>query len=187
MTDDEIMASRKTLTEIGGLIIITQLLIGLIFGYDPDDEDRYEKLRKKSGALPLPFTVDDPNHPFKAVGWFENHLLNLAIQVESEADSWLPWFGMGFDDYLGIIKMESIATSATLERWMDLFGGFADYIDYLITGDTSALYKRSVGAYEWQQEGSVKLMNPLMQSIALTGKVVQPIDAVKSLESRERR
>jgi hypothetical protein len=187
MTDDEIVASRKTLTEIGGLIVITQLLIGLIFGYDPDDEDRYEKLRKKSGALPLPFTVDDPNHPFKAIGWFENHLLNLAIQVESESDSWLPWFGMGFEDYLGIVKMESIATSATLERWIDLFGGTADYIDYLITGDTSALYKRSVGPYVWQQEGSGKLWNPLMQSIALTGKVAQPIDAMKSLESRKRR
>jgi hypothetical protein len=187
MTDDEIRASRKTLTEIGMLALISQLFIGLIFGYDPDDEDRYEKLREKSGALPLPFVVDDPNHPFKATGWFENHLLNLAIQVESENDSWLPWFGMGLDDYMGMVKMESIATSATLERWIDLFGRSADYVDYLVTGDKSALYKRAVGPYSWQQEGSAKLWNPLMQTFSVTGRVVEPIGAIKSLESRERR
>ena len=187
MTEDEIIASKKTLTEMGLLAIISQLLISVIFGYDPDDEERYEKLRKKSGALPLPFVVEDPDNPFKGIGWFENHLLNLAIQVESENDSWLPWFGMGFDDYMGIIKMESVATSATLERWIDLFTRFSDYIDYLVTGDTSALYKRAVGPYSWQQEGSAKVLNPLMQTLSITGKVTQPIDAIKSLESRERR
>jgi hypothetical protein len=187
MTEDEIRASKQTLAEIGLLALISQLFIGLIFGYDPDDEDRYEKLRKKSGALPMPFVVDDPNHPFKATGWFENHLLNLAIQVESENDSWLPWFGMGLDDYMGMVKMESIATSATLERWIDLFGRSADYVDYLVTGDQSALYKRAVGPLSWQQEGSAKLWNPLMQTFSVTGKVVEPIGAIKSLESRERR
>jgi hypothetical protein len=187
MTSDEVLASRKTLTEVALLALLSQIFIGLLFSWDSDDEDRFEKLRQKSGALPIPGVAKDPDHPFKAKGWFENHLLNLAIQVEAENDSWLPLPGMGLDDYANMIKMESIATSATIDRWVSLIGQTTNYMDYLITGDTDALYKREVGPYQWQQEGSAKALNHLMKTLTFTGSSVEPIQGIKGLESRENR
>jgi hypothetical protein len=187
MTSDEVIASRKTLTEVALLALLSQIFIGLLFSWDSDDEDRFEKLRQKSGALPIPGVAKDPDHPFKAKGWFENHLLNLAIQVEAENDSWLPLPGMGLDDYANMIKMESIATSATIDRWVSLIGQTSNYMDYLITGDTDALYKREVGPYQWQQEGSAKALNHLMKTLTFTGSSVEPIQGIKGLESRENR
>ena len=187
MTEGEIMASKKTLAEIGLLVILSQLLIGLLFGWDPDDEDRYEKLRQKSGALPFLGVADDPDHPFRAQGWFENHLLNLAIQVEAENDSWLPYPGMGLDAYADMFKLESIAMTATVDRWVDLIGQATNYVDYLVTGDQKALYKREVGPYDWQQQGSAKFLNHLMKTLTFTGTSVEPIQGIKGLESRENR
>jgi hypothetical protein len=187
MTEGEIMASKKTLAEIGLLVLLSQLLIGLLFGWDPDDEDRYEKLRQKSGALPFIGVEDDPEHPFRAQGWFENHLLNLAIQVEAENDSWLPYPGMGLDAYADMFKLESIAMTATVDRWIDLIGQATNYVDYLVTGDQKALYKREVGPYEWQQQGSAKFLNHLMKTLTFTGTSVEPIQGIKGLESRENR
>jgi hypothetical protein len=187
MTEGEIMASKKTLAEIGLLVLLSQVLIGLLFGWDPDDEDRYEKLRQKSGALPFIGVEDDPEHPFRAQGWFENHLLNLAIQVEAENDSWLPYPGMGLDAYADMFKLESIAMTATVDRWVDLIGQATNYMDYLVTGDQKALYKREVGPYEWQQQGSAKFLNHLMKTLTFTGTSVEPIQGIKGLESRENR
>jgi hypothetical protein len=187
MTEAEVIASRKTLTEIALLALLSQIFIGLLFGWDPDDEDRYEKLRQKSGALPFPGVAEDPDHPFKVKGWFENHLLNLSVQVEAENDSWLPWPGMGLDDYANMVKMESIATTATIDRWVSLISQTTNYFDYLITGDTDALYKREVGPYEWQQQGSAKFLNHLMKTLTFTGSSVEPIQGIKGLESRENR
>lgn len=187
LTDVEKAASRKTLTELGGLVLIQQLVIGLLYGYDDDDEDRFEKLRQKSGALPYLFVAEDPEHPFQAGGWFSNHLLNLAVQVESENDSWLPLPGWGLNDYGNIIKMESIAMTATIDRWISLVTQFTNYLDYVLTEDTDALYKRDVGPYEWQQQGAAKFLNHLAKSFTFTGTSVDPILAIKNLESRENR
>jgi hypothetical protein len=186
-TDDERAAMLKTTTELALLAVTNYLLIGLLFGYDDDDDDRYEKLRDKSGSLPFLGVADDPSHPFKAGGWFANHLLNLAVQVEAENDGWIPLPYLGLDDYMNMLKLESPAIGATLGRWSDLFTGIVDYMDYLITGDTSALYKREVGPYNWQQQGGTKFFNTLAKMGSLTGTTVEPIQGIKGLESRERR
>ena len=185
--DDEIAAMRKTMAEVMIMSITNYLVIGLIFGYDDDDEDRYEKLRQRSGALPFLGVADDPEHPFKATGWFANHLLNLAIQVEAENDGWMPLPYLGLNDYLNMLKLESPSVGATLGRWKDFFVGATDYMDYLITGDTTALYKREVGPYNWQQQGSIKFLNTLAKMFTFTGTTVEPIQNIKGLESRERR
>jgi hypothetical protein len=175
------------MVEVGLMAVTNYLIIGLLFGYDDDDEDRYEKLRDRSGALPFLGVADDPEHPFKASGWFANHLLNLAIQVEGENDGWIPLPYLGLKDYLSMAKMESVAIGATVGYWVDFFEGVTDYMDYLISGDTSALYKRGVGPYNWQQQGGVKFFNTLGKMVSLSGSTIEPIQGIKGLESREKR
>ena len=94
---------------------------------------------------------------------------------------------MGLDAYADMFKLESIAMTATVDRWVDLIGQATNYVDYLVTGDQKALYKREVGPYDWQQQGSAKFLNHLMKTLTFTGTSVQPIQGIKGLESRENR
>jgi hypothetical protein len=186
MTPNEVTAMKKTITEVGMLLLISELIIGFLFDFDPDDEDKYEKLRQKSGPFPGLFVAED-EHPFKAPGWFSNHMLNLALQVRAENDSFIPYPRWGLQDYGNLLNMESVSLQATLDMYIKLFTGITDYADYKLTGDQTALYKREVGPYYWQQEGGLKFANYLAKTLSLSGTTVEPVVAISGLQSRERR
>lgn len=186
MTDTEKAAARKTLTEVGLLAFLNIFLIGMMFGWDDDDEDKYEKRRLKSGALPLPFVSEDPEHPFHIGGWFANHALNLALQVEAENDSWIPLPGMGLQDYASMLKLESIALSSGIDRYVYFFSELENILSYYVTGDTSGLYKREAGPYTWQQEGDFKFWNHLAKMLSLTGRAIEPVEDIEVVTKRNR-
>jgi DNA-binding SARP family transcriptional activator len=180
MNDQEKMAVKKTLAEVGLLTIIGVLVVGVLFGYDSDDEDRYEKLRKKSGPLPI-FGAGDEQNPFVLNGWLSNHLLGLAIAVRQENESWLPVPYMGLDDYNGMLKVEGAALKTTVTSYVRIL---EDVVD-LVKGDPSARYKREVGPLPWQQEGGLKIASHAAKMIGITGKITEPIVGLKSTESFE--
>ena len=186
MTPNEITAMKKTVTEVGMLLLISELIVAFLFDFDPDDEDKYEKLRQKSGPFPGLFVADD-EHPFKAPGWLSNHMLNLALQVRAENDSFIPYPRWGLQDYGNLLNMESVSLQATLDMYIKLFTGITDYADYKLTGDQTALYKREVGPYYWQQEGGVKILNYAAKTLSLSGTTVEPVVAISGLQSRENR
>jgi hypothetical protein len=186
MTPNEVTAMKKTIMEVGMLLLISELIVGFLFDFDPDDDEKYEKLRQKSGPFPGLFVADD-EHPFKAPGWFSNHMLNLALQIRAENDSFIPYPRWGLQDYSNILNMESVSLKATLDMYIKLFTGITDYADYKLTGDQTALYKREVGPYYWQQEGGVKFVNHLAKTLSLSGTTVEPVVAISGLQSRENR
>jgi hypothetical protein len=179
LTDTEREAASKVMMEGGLLVLFNSVLLGLLFGWDDDDEDRFAKLRDKSDALPLPFTTDNPDRDFRLNGWLSNHLLNLTLQIEAENDSWIPLPGMGLRDYKDIALMNSAALSATFGRWEELITS--------LTGMASGeVYKRSAGPYEWQQEGRYKFWNHLGKLLTFTGTTTEPIQAIETLDKRNR-
>lgn len=180
MNDQEKMAVKKTLAEVGLLTIISVLVVGVIFGYDSDDEDRFEKLRQKSGPLPILGAEDDKN-PFRLQGWLSNHLLSLSIAVRQENESWLPVPYMGLDDYNGMLKAEGAALKTTVTSYVRIL---EDVVD-LVQGDPSARYKREVGALPWQQEGGLKIVNHAAKMIGITGKITEPVTGLKATEAFE--
>lgn len=180
MNDQEKMAVKKTLAEVGLLTIIGVLVVGVLFGYDSDDEDRYEKLRKKSGPLPI-FGAGDEQNPFVLSGWLSNHLLALSVAVRQENESWLPVPYMGLDDYNGMLKAEGAALKTTVTSYVRIL---EDVVD-LVKGDPSARYKREVGPLPWQQEGGLKIVSHAAKMIGVTGKITEPIVGLKSTESFE--
>ena len=186
MTDTEKAAARKTLTEVGLLTVLNVFIIGIMFGWDPDDEEKYEKRRMKSGALPLPLVAEDPEHPFHMGGWFANHLLNLSLQIEAENDSWIPLPGMGLSDYASMLKLESIALSSGIDRYVSLFTELANMADYYATGDEQGLYKRDAGPYEFQKEGRFKFWNHLAKMFAATGRTIEPVEDIEIVTKRNR-
>jgi hypothetical protein len=181
MTPDQIVSLKKVSMDTIMLVVLQEILVKLFFGFDPDDEDRFEKLRQKSGPLPTPFTSDSED-PFHMDGWISNHLLNLAMQTRAENEAWIPWPGMGLDDYLGLIKMESISVKSTMDYYQNIFTYLIDYV----SGDPSGRYKRDVGPYNWQQEDSSKFVNQLMKVMSISGTNVEPIILVRNLQKRDK-
>lgn len=185
MTDTERQASKKVMMEGGLLLLFNLVLLGLLFGWDDDDEEKYAKLRAKSDALPLPFVTDNPDRDFKLNGWFSNHLLNLTMQIEAENDSWIPVPGLGLNDYADIFQLNSVALSSTIGSYTNLINQLYQMADYAVTGDTDALYKRTAGPYDWQTEGKFKFWNHLGKILTFTGTSVEPIKSIENLQRRE--
>lgn len=179
MTPRELAAAKKVGIELG-IIILGSALIGLLFDYDDDDEERYAKLREKSGPLPGLFVADTP-FEFNATGWMENQSLFLAKTTMNELEAMTPMFG--YDDYINMLKLDSVAVSSTVVN----MGKTIQAITQLLINDPSSMYKRAVGPYEWQQEGEYKTLNYLLKSVGLSGKIIDPVNALKNFESAQNR
>jgi len=97
--------------------------------------------------------------------------------------SFLPFPGYGLDDYRAMLDFNSIAFGNTLSNYVKTM----DNLLGLLTDDPSAYYKRAVGPYEWQDEGSPKVLNYLLKSIGVSGNQVDPVTRLKNLESIQNR
>jgi hypothetical protein len=177
LTRDEKADILKTIAEIL-IVTIPTALLGLLFGWDPEDEDKYEKLRKKSGPLPLPGVVEDPRYPFRLGGYLENHALLLLMGLRNENESFIPWPNYGLDDYVGVLNLKSIAIDPVFKRMEDIL----TMLIAEITGDDKAYYKRAIGPYAWQQEDGHKLHNYLFKTVGITGSAADPIKGIKDLQ-----
>jgi len=181
MTKEEKISLKKFATELI-VALASSILIRLLFSYDEDDEDRFEKLRQKSGPLPLPFTNESP-YKFNFGGYMSNQALFLAKATLNENTAFLPFPGLGLDDYRAMLDFNSIAFGNTLSNYVKIL----DNLTGLMLGDEGAKYKKDVGPYVWQDEGSPKWINFFFKSIGLTGSQVDPVVRLKNLESMQNR
>jgi hypothetical protein len=182
MTPDEKAATLRVATEVGMLVAST-VAMGLVFGWDPDDEEKYEKLRAQSGALPFPFTAEDPERPFDGGGFMEVHALHLLMNIRAENEQFIPLPGYGLNDYTAMLDLKSIAFGPTLKSYGQLFDDLAQ----MATGSDKAYYARETGPYYWQQEGGSKFLAHLATMFGLTGSTLDPAKAVKGFQSAQAR
>jgi hypothetical protein len=167
MTAEEKAAFKKITTEGIGLMLLA-LAVGLLFGYDPGDEDRFEKMRQRQ-------------EEFGALGWTANHTLYQLITVKRENMAFISpqeWIQYG--------DVTSIAFGPTVKVYMKILQDFY----YITTGDEKALYKSDVGPYPWQQKDEdgtfdYKLWNHLLGLYGIKGKNYDPIHAIKTNEQFE--
>jgi len=177
MLPHEKVAMKKMLTELV-VALAAGMLINLLFNYDEDDEDRFKKLKAKSGFLPLPWTREQGTE-FNLGGYMSNHLLFLSKATLNENTAFIPLPGYGLDDYKNVLNMDSIAFGNTITNYVKMLNG----LWMLMSGDEGAYYERSVGPYAWQDEGSPKLLNYLGKSLGLTGTQVDPATRLKNMET----
>jgi hypothetical protein len=182
MTQEEKKASLRMMTEVGSLLAIN-LAMSLLFGWDADDDDKYERLRQKSGALPFPFVSDDPNREFNGWGYLETHMLYLLMNVRAENEQFIPLPGYGLDDYSAMLDLKSIAFGPTVQTYKDIFEDALDMLE----GDESAYYKRQVGPYDWQQEDGAKILAHTARTLGLTGSTIDPVKGIKGFQSVQAR
>lgn len=177
MTPEEKAAYRKVVIEVLALIALTALLAPFL-GWDPEDEDRFQKLKERSGNMPFFGLVpDDPEHPFNMGGWLMNHSLLLTLSVRAENESFIPWVGFGLDNYQEILTdVSSIGFGPTLEAYKKILE--YEYMD--LTGDKRARYAKDSGPYEWQKEGGSKAYTEFFKALGLSGGTLSPQQAIKN-------
>jgi hypothetical protein len=173
----EKQAALKFAFEVTALILLTQLM-GLLFGWDPEDDDRFKKLRAMSGALPGPGVEGKEGREFDAMGWLELHSLHLMMQVRAENEQFNLITG-GTAPYTSLLSLKGIALGPTVESyqtiWGDLKGMYKD--------DPKAYYKRDVGPMAWQKKGDAKFYNHFMKMFGVTGKQYDPAKAIENFQS----
>jgi hypothetical protein len=177
---EEKAAILRTVTEFVGLYVL-YLAISMMFGFDPDDEDKYEKLRDKSGPLPFLGVRDEGDFDFK--GYMENHAMLLLMNIRAENGQFMPLPGLGLNEYMEHLNFKSIAVGPTLDAYTDIL----EDLLYMATGDDSARYARDAGPYRWQSEGEYKIWNRMARVFGLTGSSVDPVRSIRNLRSIQTR
>ncbi len=169
LTKEEKSGMVKTLME-GALIALSAIAIYFIFGYDPDDEERFKKLKQRE--------LD-----YGFAGVMSNHLLYQVMAVKSENEAFFPVIGT--QDMISLVQNTSIA----LGHVKNLYRISADLGNMMI-GDDAARYKSDVGPYPWQMKNEdgtfdYKLWNHIGAVWGVKGKNYDPITAIKSKETAE--
>jgi hypothetical protein len=157
-------------------IIALALTAGMMFGYDPDDKDRFKKIKERSGAL----GTDE----FKTWGFIQNQLLLLNLGVLSETSAFVPLppvagVSLGLDDY---IKIASTTTSA-FGNTISLYAKIIDSTFKLLTGNEKAYYTRDEGSYPWQEKDAPKVVGQLLRTVGITGSSGDVAQAIESFEN----
>ena len=177
MTKEEKMAALKFVIEIGSIYLIS-FAMSALFGWDDKDPDRFEKLRKKSGALGVPGIVSDDERPFNLNGWMQNHALHLLMQVRAENEQFNLITG-GTNPYTSLLNLKAIAMGPTVESyekiWTDL--------KLLTKGDDKAYYSRDVGPFSWQKKEQAKFKNHFLRMFGFTGKTYDPALGIENFQS----
>lgn len=175
LTSEDKIAIMKTFTEMVSLYLLL-FLASAIFGWDPEDKDRYEKLREKSGHIPLLGTSDNKGTPFDLGGFISLHTLNLLLQVESENDQFINPKAL-----LDVIDLKSLVMGPTV----DTYSKIADDIIMTLSGDSHAYYARRVGPYVWQDEEGWKLTAHFAKMYGLTGSSIDPAQGLTNFDKAQ--
>ena len=162
MTSDEKVALRKVFSE-GVSLALMGIAVGLLFGYDPDDPDRFNKLRQRQ--------LD-----YGALGYLSNHLLYQLISVKSENELLVPI--AGFNDFNEFLDKTTLASGPVIGNSLKILQD----LWYVAWGDERAMYKQDVGPYPWQTEGNYKLWNHIGGIFGVKGKNYDAIWALKRFE-----
>jgi len=186
MSKPEKTAILKTIVEIAMIkVIFSEILLGLVLGYDPEDDERLSKMKEKSSYLQIPFITKETDQEFNPIGFMQNNLVNILIGTRNEADFFIPLPGFGGKESIeNMTSLNSIASKPFLERSLSLPSALFDYL----TDNNEGFYKRDTPqAFVWRQEGQSKELNAFLKSIGVTGEFIDPADRRRSMERYDSR
>lgn len=164
MTDAEKVAMKRVIAE-GLLMFLLAMVVGSwIFGYDPEDEDRFDKMKERNKTWG---------------GYFGNHLMYLLVMTRMENEAFIPF--IGFKDWLSYGRSTTIATTNTVELYIKIM----EDLWQMSTGNPDAVYSQDVGPYVWQEEGRYKLWNHIGSMYGIKGKNRDAVWAIKKYETYE--
>ena len=176
-TKEDAKAWMKLVTEVGTLYLIG-ILLNLMFDWDDDDEDRYAKLREKSGALPMLGVADIPGEEFNFGGFMSLHAMSLMMQIRAENEQFIPLPFYGLDNLTGLANLKSLAFGPTTDLYQQLIHDGLN----AATDNPDQFFKRRAGAFEWEQQGSNKFWKHLAKGFGVRGNFVAPAYAIENFQ-----
>ncbi len=179
MSTEEKVALRKLSGE-GLFVIGLSLLAMMIFGFDPEDDDKWKKLKKKSGAY--------GQDTFNTYGFLANHMLLLTLGAQAESSAFVPLpsikgMNLGMDDYTKMITQTTSAWYNTIVLYADILGDILDFITF----SEMDRYKRDVGSADWKEKGDLKIWAKFRRVFGRTGYTDDPETAVKNMMKAQTR
>lgn len=173
LTEQEKASVRRLSAE--AFFSIGLALLGLMmFGFDPEDDEKWKKLRAKSGAL--------NQDTFNTFGFLSNHMLLLAMGVQAETSAFIPLptvkgINFGADDYVKMITQTTTSWYNTVVLYIDIFGDVLDFITF----SEMDRYKRDTGPYSWKAEGELKIWSKLGKVVGLSGATGDPVTQYENM------
>lgn len=179
MTSADKKAWMKLVAEAGSIYMLG-LLVGLLWGWDDDDEERFAKLRERSSFLQIPGTRDyQPGEHFDGGGFLGLHAMNLMMQVRAENEQFLP--GPGIKSATQMLDLKSLVMGPTINTYESIGG---DLID-IWQDDGGQYYKRRVGPYEWQDQGGLKLWAHIGKMFGLNASNIDPAQQITNFQKAQ--
>lgn len=159
-------AITQTLTDMG-IVLGIWLAYSVLLGYDPDDKDRFKKLKEK--------------------GWAAQAAVFLLLKVRSETEQFLPYAGL--NEIKGVYNNPSLVFNETT-RYINitkLVGEHMLNVLPLVDFNSDLYYSKDVDESGMKDKGDSKLIAAAIKSIiGYTGKTIHPVDAIKSYEYIQR-
>jgi hypothetical protein len=165
LTQSEKVAMKKVLAE-GLMLFLLGMIVGSWgFGYDPEEEKRFDKIKERNKTWE---------------GYFGNHLLYLLMATKSENESFVP--AIGLSDQVNYFSTTTIATVNTVDLYIKIMKDIYN----ISTDNPDAIYsQQDQGPYSWQKKGRYKLWNHLGAVYGVKGKNREPLWAIKKFETYE--
>ena len=175
LSTQEKIDSFKVLFE-GLTVLALGLIATFMFGYDPDDPDRFEKMRKRSKI----FGSED----FDTIGYLTNLSEILTLGTMQEVTAFIPImqigvYNFGLDDML---KLASSTTSA-FSNTLALYAKIVDDLIKLSMGNEKAYYQKDQGELWYKKSGQPKIYNHLFKAIGYSGSTVDLPTTLKGIEA----
>jgi len=179
MTDQEKADFKRTAAE-GLIIIAASILASMLLGFDPDDDDKWDKIKKRSGAI--------NEESFNTYGFFANHMLLLLLGVQAETSAFVPLpkiFGvnLGADDYTKMLTSTSASWYNTVVLYVQIMGDVLNFVTF----DETARYEKNEGPYWWKKKGSMKIWNRLFKVFGFTGGTGDPATVLENFQNSSSR
>jgi LysM repeat protein len=177
-TEDKV-ALRKMAGE-GIAVIGLSLLALMLFGFDPEDDEKWNKIKKRSGAL--------NQDTFNTYGFLSNHMLLLILGAQAESSAFVPLpsikgLNLGMDDYTKMITQTTSAWYNTIVLYADILGDILDFVTF----SEMDRYKRDVGTMSWKEKGDLKLWAKLLKTFGRTGSTDDPETTIKNMMKAQTR
>jgi LysM repeat protein len=179
MTDQEKSDLKRTMGE-GLFIIMAALIASMLLGFDPDDDDKWKKIRARSGAI--------NEDTYNTYGFLANHMLLLVLGVQAETSAFVPLptiFGvnLGADDYTKMLTSTSTSWYNTVVLYTQIFGDVLNFVTF----DEAARYEKDEGPYWWQQKGALKVWKRIFSVVGFTGGTGDPATVLENFQASSSR
>lgn len=169
MSNEEISAMKKAAAQAASIAAMYATLY-FVFGWG--DEDRYKKMRKRSG--------DALSNKFRLEGWLINNAEVTLYKTLSEVETWshpiIATKTLAEIPYQSALYDKGV--KAPVKILYNTFTGLA--------GNEKAFYQKDSGPYPWQKKGGSKAFTDAARIFGFTGSTLDPEKAMKNTETLTR-